>query len=478
MKVIDAFHLPGIESEDVTGWELKDYGNGVQLRFPRLDSAMLGRLLDRLHRAREAHLATMPVHRLTEILGRATQHMADNGSLALARQALPAVTGYSPAMIRLGLTHMIADWQEPALRKVLEMELGDPLVLDGFRRRTGSTGILTRAFGPRLAFHVLAGNVPGIGVTALLRSLLVKAATLGKTASGEPLLAALYAQALASVSPELGECVAVSYWPGGNTDLEELAMSRSDAVVVYGSGPTMNALRARVPANTRLILHGPRFSVGLIGRECLQHGPAREVAAAAAQAVAIFDQQGCVSPHLFYVEQGGGVQPEMFAALLAEELERLQDDLPRGQLSGAAAATIHQTRGMADFRSSDSHPTRVLGEDHDAFTVVYDTRPSFEPSPLNRFIWVKPLEDLAKAITHLTEVATHLQSVGIAGAGSRLVALAEALGAAGATRITTIQGMPWPPPAWHHDGYEPLRQLLRWTDLEPETEGGQEKDMG
>jgi hypothetical protein len=26
--------------------------------------------------------------------------------------------------------------------------------------------------------------------------------------------------------------------------------------------------------------------------------------------------------------------------------------------------------------------------------------------------------------------------------------------------------MPWPPPEWHHDGASPLRELVRWVDLE------------
>jgi hypothetical protein len=54
----------------------------------------------------------------------------------------------------------------------------------------------------------------------------------------------------------------------------------------------------------------------------------------------------------------------------------------------------------------------------------------------------------------------------VAGAGERLQALARALGAAGATRITTFAAAPWPPPEWHHDGRGPLVELLRWTDLE------------
>ena len=55
------------------------------------------------------------------------------------------------------------------------------MVLDEFRP-SGRGGGRQAAFGPRLAAHVFSGNVPGVAVTSLVRSLLVKAATLGKTA--------------------------------------------------------------------------------------------------------------------------------------------------------------------------------------------------------------------------------------------------------------------------------------------------------
>jgi hypothetical protein len=60
-----------------------------------------------------------------------------------------------------------------------------------------------------------------------------------------------------------------------------------------------------------------------------------------------------------------------------------------------------------------------------------------------------------------------LQTVGLAGfADDELPGVASRLGTLGVTRFAPIRDMPWPPATWHHDGRGPLRELVRWIDLE------------
>lgn len=459
---IDAFHLPGLREEEIQRWEIREYDDGaLRLRVPHLEPAALERVLDRLRAARTRHLAHRPVSEIVQALDRTAALFLypESPVRTLAERALPAVTGYSPAMIRLVLDRMAADWRAPALEGLLRAELGDPAVLDSFCQ-----GV--RAFGPELAFHVFAGNVPGVAVTSLIRSLLVKSATLGKTAAGEPLLPALFASTLARLEPELGECLAVTYWPGGAEPLEEVALRGADTVIVYGGGEVVESVRRRLPAGARLIEHGPRLSLALVAREALTAERAGETAAALALATATFDQQGCVSPHVAYVERGGEVAPEKFAALVAAALERVEEELPRGRLSAAEAATIHQLRGAAEFRAIAGRQVRVLASAGTEYTVIYDEEPGFTPSCLNRVLRIIPLDDLGGVPRHLAPFGSYLQTIGIAASAGRRAALAEPLGQLGASRITTLEAMPWPPPTWHHDGQEPLRELLRWVDLD------------
>lgn len=467
---VDLFHLPGLREEDVAAWEVRESGPDLPAaRWPRLHPEGLARIIRGLVGARERHLLECRTGTIVSALAAAAARLADGSAQegSLARSLLPALTGYSPAMTERVLERMCADWSEAALWRLLEAEFPDPSVLESFRPSGAEEqGPRRRAMGPRLAFHVFAGNVPGVAVTSLIRSLLVRSATLGKTASGEPLLAPLFARALAGVDPSLGACVAATYWPGGSQDVERVAVESADLVVVYGGAEAVADLRARAPAVTRFVEHGPRLSFGMVGRDALDPHELDGLLEEVAVAVATFDQHGCVSPHVVYVEKGGAVAPPVFAGLLAEALGRLEGELPRGRISAAEAAAIHQVRAAAEFRGGPGGRSEVFAGPGTSYTVIYDPEPTLELSCLNRVVRVKPLERLEEVVDRLGVLRGRVQTVAVAGAGGRLAGLAELLGRSGVSRVTDFGRMPWPRPEWRHDGSEPLRELVRWTELE------------
>lgn len=467
--VIDAFHLPAIPRPRTTTWA---YGRGedaFEVRVPRLSPADLRRQVDALGEARDAHLAGRPVAEIVGVIDAVATRFLDSGDplRQAAERALPAVTNYSPAMIRLVLDRMAADWRAPRLRELLRAEFGDPRVLDGFVPAPRSHG-QHAAFGPRLAVHVFSGNVPGVAVTSVIRSLLVKAATLGKAAVGEPLLAALFARGVAEADAELGACLAVTYWAGGDEGMERAALDPADAVVVYGGAEAIASIRGRTPPGARFLGYGPKVSFGVVGRAALADGDAaREAARGAALDASTFDQQGCVSPHLFYAESGGAVSPEAWAGMLAEAMGEVEAALPRGTLSPGESSAIRQLRGEMEFAEAGGGGVRLhASAEGTAWSVVYDPRPDFTASCLNRVVRVKPVERLEDVAGLVAPFAPVLQTVGVAAAPDEVRALALALGRAGASRFAPLGRMAWPPPWWHHDGRPPLRDLVRWVDLE------------
>lgn len=459
MSTLDAFHLPGLYLDGHTEWTILEYGD-VALRVPVLEPEHVARLAHSLLEARERELARRPVADIIAAVDAAAARLRTGPLREIAEASLPAVARYSPAMAQLVLDRMSADWDAPALLRLLKAELGDAAVLDRFVP-DADTDREVHALGPDLAFHVFAGNVPGVAVTAAIRSLVVRAATLAKTAADEPLLPALFARALAEVDPGLGSCFAVTYWPGTRDDLNAAAAGVADAVVVYGGDEAAGAMQRLVAPATRFVLHGPRVSFGMVGREA-DAGTAGRVA----RATAIFDQHGCVSPHVVYVEQGGDATPGSFAENVADGLEALEAELPRGPVSPAEAAAIQQVRGGAEFRQLAGRNVRVLAGSGTRFTVIVDDDPSFTPSCLNRTLWVKPVAHLEDVADYLRPFRRFLQSAAIAGAGPRLHDLAIQLARLGVARITDFDKLPWPPMEWHHDGHGPLRELLRWADLD------------
>src|SRR5690606_3706487 len=126
----------------VREWEVREYDDGaVRLRFPVLEPVQIQRLAGRLRTARAGYLAGVPVAEVVRAIDETAALLQDPGhpNRKLAEMALPAITGYSPPMIRLILDRMLANWRAPALEELLQRELGEPAVLDGFHALPGSS---------------------------------------------------------------------------------------------------------------------------------------------------------------------------------------------------------------------------------------------------------------------------------------------------------------------------------------------------
>ncbi len=167
--------------------------------------------------------------------------------------------------------------------------------------------------------------------------------------------------------------------------------AEADCVTATGSDETLAAIRARLPVQTRFLGYGHRVSFGFVAKEVLSGSHARQIAARAADDVVAWNQLGCLSPHVIYVQTGGEVSPEKFAEMLADELERREQTEPRGELPAEHAAAIASRRGIYEVRAAHSPETRRCGaaKNSTAWTVVYEADARFQLSCLNRFIYVK-----------------------------------------------------------------------------------------
>ena len=146
----------------------------------------------------------------------------------------PETTGLSAAMIRHVLPLIFQAYRTDKLEALCVDELGCLEVLDRF---VPSVSGQKRACGPPLITHVTwPATVPGAGLDSVIFSLLVKSATLVKTSSAEPVLPVLFARSIQDIDPDLGACLSVVSWPGGNTVLEDLAYGRADIVVCVRLG--------------------------------------------------------------------------------------------------------------------------------------------------------------------------------------------------------------------------------------------------
>ena len=345
--VFEAFALPpsmsGIETEELTD-VARDRVTNVVFRVPRLAAPFVGDLTRKLLDSADA-LSLRSPREIATVLGRIGRRFSDPADVLRqeALRLLPTTASLSHPMASAVLDGMVADWTAERLVVLVDAEFG--------ARRPSQAGApavhrTLHRVPPRLCVQIVSGSVPGVTVNAMLRSLLVGAPTVVKPGRGDAVLPVLFARALAEEDPGLAGSLAVLYWAGGPADRVDELLAAADVVVVYGSDETVKSIRSRVPVTTRVIGYHHRVSVAVIGRDALDEPSivARELA----EAVAMFDQRGCVCPQMVFVE-GSAEAVEQFSDELARAFAGVEERLPSVPFTLAEAATLRQWRAGAEL---------------------------------------------------------------------------------------------------------------------------------
>lgn len=467
-----AGHLPGLNREALRWREVSHsaWGESATIALPELDEVQAAALCAHVRDNARARLKQMPVARIAAAIDAVIARLLDRQH-PLRRKAenlLPIVTGYDRETVRLGLTGYLKTFRKPQLLRFLAEDFANPAMLDGFQP-TPKGGYL-RAHGPELLLHVWAGNVPALSLWSLICGLLVKAGSIGKLASAEPLTAGWFAALLAEIDPEIGECLAIVWWRGGEAAAEPAFLHAADTVMAYGGNDTLTALRAKLPITTRFLPHGHKIGFGVIAREALDSRKSTTSARLAAHDVVRYEQQGCYSPQMLFVERGGRVEPAEFARYVAHELTALAPRHPRRALSQGEAASIAAWRGAQELRAM-AGGAELFGEPSDPWSVVHvDAPEALSPTGLNRTLKLVPVESLDDVPALVAPHRGFLQTAGVAAAPERLFRLAEQLSEVGVSRVAPLGRMTAPEAGWHHDGRFSLLDLVTLTEIEQSAE--------
>lgn len=455
---IRCFHLPRFEVEG--GPEPLRYGE-VEVEVPPLSPAQLRRAIAQAREVSATRLRRRTVSELMESIDRIVSNWLrlDYPLRERAEAVLPAVTGFSPEMIHHGLPLLLEPLRGAAVRSLLDAELGDHRVLDAI-----SNGRC--ALGPGLITHVLSGNIPGLAAAPMLLSLALKAPVLVKSAAGDPVFPALLASSIAEVDPDLGDCVLVTYWRGGAAEIEEVALSSAEVVVASGSDAAMAALAPRVPG--RFIGHGHKISFATIGRECLADlDNIGRLARALAYDVSLWDQQGCLSPQLCYIEDGGRFGLAAFAEQLGAGLAAYATELPPRRLDLSERAQVLRFRQQAEWSAGVPGMPRLLASSNSTdWSISIETSADFLPTCLNRCVRLKVIGDLSELPAVIEPHRRHLEAVGLAVEAGRLGTLSAMLAHSGLHRVCPLGKMQRPPLSWRQGGRPRVADWVRWTGVE------------
>ena len=381
----------------------------------------------------------------------------------------PKATGFSRGTLVMGLDGFFKQLTVDNLNALITQDLGHLKRLDEVTA-TSTEERMSRAacaLGPEFLVHIAAGNIPNPTLMSVVLGLLVRSAQVVKCASGTSFLPRLFAHSIYDTDRKVAACLEIAEWRGGTEGLEQVLFAEADCVTATGSDETVAALRGKLPVKVRLLSYGHRVSFGFIASGSLSGFNAKKIVQRAATDVVAWDQLGCLSPHVIYVEHGGGVSAEQFAEMLGEELAKRDATEPRGVLPTEIAATIASRRAFYEVRAAHSHDTRMwCSENSTAWTVVYEADPRFQASCLRRFIYVKGTPDLENALRGADDLRGKISTVGLAATEDKAEELAKKLARWGVTRVCPLGQMQNPPLTWRHDGRPALADLVTWVDWE------------
>jgi len=255
-------------------------------------------------------LADVPTEDIIDLLAQVGDWVRRDpyGILAQARESLITVSNASRPLAERCYAELCRYFDPGLARFQLEQELGSTHAMDDWRsvevpgQRVPS---FVRAFPARMV-HVLAGNAPGVAAISIVRSALVKGASLLKLASNDLFTAPALLRAVSAVAPghPLEQSLAAVYWRGGHDAVESVLMRPQffDKLIVWGGAQAVKGVARYACPGLDLVSFDPKTSISLIGKEAFAPGSdLRAIAAAAATDATVHNQDACTASRFQFV---------------------------------------------------------------------------------------------------------------------------------------------------------------------------------
>lgn len=500
-----------------------DDPDAVAVSWPRLSAAEWGRALDILSRNRARaprgpELWSRLQSALHSVAVRQTRGNASGYHAVLS--ALSSYTGYSPQMIGVAL-HSRALWQVDDMAKAFQFRptweaarqwaplAGLPGLLRFYpsgrlasARHRYALGAKAPLFGserpPETVVGFAAGNVPGAALLIVLLALATaisgggSPAVLVRNSRREPIFSPLVLSMLEEEDEDLVSSVALLIWDYDDLQLQRVVLSGADLVVAAAGDDTIGRISKDIAlcgGAARFHAHGHKVSFTTIGKKYLTGS--REqlgisgiddlegVALLAALDTAMWDQNGCLSSRVHFVERGGAPddEPQAYAEALTRRMRMLAAGLPRGRWP---RNRLHDS--FDSYKAMESWgPIRVLSDYDDDFVVILDGRhPAADESGARAFaaqvndcqgrvVVVRLVDDLLEVpelyLRHLPRGMLQSMSVAIGISDQppnrRFLEFASACGREGVTAIRSAGRAAFPQLAYSWDGYLPLDLVRR-----------------
>jgi hypothetical protein len=413
-------------------------------------------------RARARVLETMTTSEIIEIVAAAATAWTQPHYTPRIR-LLPTLArdlGLPRALLERGLDSIFGVITEDALHRFVRGEVDPPEALERAVEIAG--GRRARLLGPRVVFHSLAGNIPGLSIPPIVAALLARSIAVIRDSRRQPWLTAAFVSTLGEFSRDLASMIVPATWRAGDMGMEKLIFELAHRVELSGSDSTMRSIVSRHPRRP-IVTRGSRLSIGVVPRESdtdhWHEGFATDIVQ--------YEGLGCLTPHVIFVE-GAEKRAARLARLLGIQMTRyeaLHPRLPRDVSSEARRRAFLDACEMVTLRENGGILLRGRG---DAWVVHYRPLAPAAPGPGLRSVVVASVGSRAELHARLRDAELPLAGVGL-GLDPRHRAYEDLAGMfeqLGATWICAPGEMQRPPIEWAQDGHRRLADLLEWRTVE------------
>ena len=295
--------------------------------------------------------------------------------------------------------------------------------------------------GAKLLGYVLPGNVPDPVVASVVGAWLNGSGCLLKLSRHQRGFGMLLAESIQKSSAAFAPALAVT------ADKKTFLKNTPglNAVIAYGNDETMKRIRTSLHPNMAFMAHGHRMSAGVLFKPSLRGAALRKAAQKCAWDVWLYDQRGCLSPQIYFVEG----DPDGFASKLEEELLRFYRRF--GAVRRPYEVQIARRVVLDRLLSEHISPHRVsfVSPPLSDRPVVYGIKKAKFGYPASgQVVGVKAFKNLREVRRELTFVWKHLQSVSVGGTAQDLRRVAQAFSTSSVHRVCRIGQIQDPPLGW------------------------------
>ena len=403
-------------------------------------------------------LGRVPARRIVRAVADAAQRWADADFPPRVRllEAIVDRVGYTVPVIEYALDQLFFSLTTSALEATIANELGSIDALDGFIERAGRPRGYARPVGTVCV--VSSRTTIGVAIVPAIFALCAKCDVLVK--DREDGLVRAFFETLAQELDEMREAARAQSWRG---DSDAVDLAAFDAVVAFGSDPTLARIAEGIAMQSQFIGYGAKASVGYIGRDALgDEARAREIAEGAARDVVLYETEGCLSLHALFVERGGSIEPQRFSELVATAVERAAIEFPPGVRDARATARIATARNLAAFRSAGGSGS-VFSDEHASYLAVLDPPVSEPPAYLPRALAIHTVDAPKDAAEYLLRHGVPIEAIAVAGTRPDIESMVCELGAG---RIAAFGNLQRPPASANHGGRPRIAEYVRWVSSE------------